>query len=64
MVIVLKKKIKGNNITPVIVVDNGNKPKEANSDLDLSYKTLHKHLKEANDYTTTVDLTEVDNDNV
>ena len=60
----VENKIKYNTIPPGILFDNGNKPKEVNSDLDLSYMTLHKHLKEANHCTTTIDIISEDNDNM
>ena len=46
---------------PVILVDNGRNLKDAKSDLDLSYRTLHKPMKEANDLMTTIDIDEKDN---
>ena len=51
-----------NKASPVIVVENSTNPKEQN-DLELSYRTLHRHLEEANDYTVNADSNTDNNDN-
>ena len=58
-----KESCNSNKTSPVIVVDNGSKSKERNNDLELSYRTLHRHLEEANDYTVNADRNTDNNDN-